>query len=285
VTRGWHLEQLTTTLHGSLKKPLRDGIRLRLHWLGQAGFILRGRSATVLIDPYLSDSLAVKYAGRRFPHKRMAEAPISPEDVPHVDLIVITHDHTDHMDPGTLPHLANQHPAAHFVVPARSAHIAIQRGVPGNRLIAAQAGELIAAPHGVVVHPLASAHEELDINEDGSRFLGYVIDIEAERVYHSGDCVPHPTLRQKLARLHPTIALLPVNGRDAVRLENGVPGNFHLHEAVELCKAAQVPVLIPHHWGMFDFNTVALDAIERFATDTEPPPRWYIPSLDSCVQV
>jgi L-ascorbate metabolism protein UlaG (beta-lactamase superfamily) len=285
MTGEWHVEQLNTTLRGSLQRPLPDGIRLRLHWLGQAGFVMRGRSATVVIDPYLSDSLAAKYAGHRFPHTRMIEAPLDPRDLPHVDLILVTHDHSDHMDPGTLPHLAEMHPAARFVVPARSVDIAIQRGVPPNRLFAAQAGERIDASKGVVVHPVHAAHEELDVNEQGSRFLGYVVDIEGERVYHSGDCVPYDALRLELAPLRPTIALLPINGRDEARLANGVPGNFHLAEALELCKDLQVPALVPHHWGMFDFNTMTPDSIETFALAAQAPPHWYIPSLDSCVQV
>ena len=35
-------------------------------WLGQAGFAIRHSRGTLLVDPYLSDSLAVKYAGSRF---------------------------------------------------------------------------------------------------------------------------------------------------------------------------------------------------------------------------
>ena len=285
MTGGWHVEQLNTSLLCSLQRPIPDGIRLRLHWLGQAGFVVRGRSATVVIDPYLSDSLATKYAGRRFPHTRMVEAPIDPRDLPHVDLVIVTHDHSDHMDPGTLPHLAARHPAARFVVPARSVDIAISRGVPADRILAAQAGERIDAARGVVVHAVHAAHEKLDVNEDGSRFLGYVVDIERERIYHSGDCVPHDTLRQELAPLRPTIALLPVNGRDDVRLDNGVPGNFHITEALDLCKYLQVPALVPHHWGMFDFNTITPVSIEAIAIAAQAPPSWYIPSLDSCVQV
>ena len=52
------------------------------------------------------------------------------------------------------------------------------------------------------------------------------------------------------------MALLPVNGRDAHRLAHGVPGNFDFAEAVELCAAAGIATLVPHHWGMFAFNTV-----------------------------
>lgn len=42
----------------------------------------------------------------------------------------------------------------------------------------------------------------------------------------------------------------------ASRLVNGVPGNFHWHEAPALCEAAGMPELVGHDIGMFAFNTV-----------------------------
>jgi hypothetical protein len=35
-----------------------------------------------------------------------------------------------------------------------------------------------------------------------------------------------------------------------------VPGNFTLAEALELAAQAEIPAVIAHHFGMFDFNTV-----------------------------
>lgn len=61
---------------------------------------------------------------------------------------------------------------------------------------------------------------------------------------------------ERLRDLAVDVALLPVNGRDAHRLAHGVPGNFTFAEAVALCAGAGIRTLVPHHWGMFDFNTV-----------------------------
>lgn len=89
------------------------------------------------------------------------------------------------------------------------------------------------------------------------------------RIYHSGDCIPYPGLADKLADLAPQVALLPVNGRDAERAGNGLPGNFTLDEAVDLCRDAGVPTMIAHHYGLFEFNTTSPDAIDaRSAIET-----------------
>ena len=74
-----------------------------------------------------------------------------------------------------------------------------------------------------------------------------------------------------VAALRPDVALLPVNGRDAQRLSEGIPGNFTLEEAVFLAQQAGVGFLIPHHFGMFSFNTCDPAEIDRFAKATSRP--------------
>ncbi len=60
-----------------------------------------------------------------------------------------------------------------------------------------------------------------------------------------------------------TVTLLPVHGRYRLRLEKGVPGNFRYEEALELCHQSGVTHLVPHHWGMFNFNTIGLLLLDR----------------------
>jgi L-ascorbate metabolism protein UlaG (beta-lactamase superfamily) len=63
------------------------------------------------------------------------------------------------------------------------------------------------------------------------------------------------------------LALLPINGRDSARLANGVPGNFSLKEAVELCDATNIPLMLGHHFGMFAENNADLEEARRMLTD------------------
>ncbi len=251
-----HRSALPGNLAGWLARPLAG---LGLAWLGQAGFVLRINEAVVLVDPYLSDHLAAKYRGTRFPHARMMDAPVAPDALPRVDLVVCTHRHSDHMDPGTLPVLSACHPGCRFVLPASEQAHAATLGLDTARLVAVDAGQAIRPLPGVdlVLKPLASAHEQLERDEEGRyRFLGFGIESTRVRLYHSGDCIPYPGLFDAVRALAPDLALLPVNGRDAIRSEAGVPGNFTLDEAVALCEATDIPLLVPHHWGMFAFNTI-----------------------------
>src|SRR6185437_13451709 len=70
-------------------------------WLGGSGFVLKSPGGTqVYIDPYLSDSVqAIFGQGRAFP------TPIAPEQA-RPDVLIVTHWHEDHLDPGTIPLIA-----------------------------------------------------------------------------------------------------------------------------------------------------------------------------------
>jgi L-ascorbate metabolism protein UlaG (beta-lactamase superfamily) len=260
------VESFAEPLAERLARPARDDAQaIRLYWLGQAGFVIDVQGVRMLIDPYLSDTLAAKYRGTHYPHMRMMSAPVTPEDFDRLDLVLCTHRHTDHMDPGTLQPLAKRFPELRVVVPAATLDEAVSRcGVGIDRLIPVNAGERVEVRDDCVVSPVASAHETLDADAQGRYpWLGYVIETQGVRIYHSGDGIPYPELADRVSALRPDIALLPVNGRDEARSGNGVPGNFTLDEAVALARAAHIPNMIAHHYGLFDFNTLSPAEIDK----------------------
>ncbi|GJM77302.1 hypothetical protein HMSSN036_95180 [Paenibacillus macerans] len=74
--------------------------------------IIKGDGITLYVDPYVSGDLDSGDWRRTFP------APIEPGDILGADLCLITHEHDDHMDGGTLPYFHRQNPAAPIVAPA-----------------------------------------------------------------------------------------------------------------------------------------------------------------------
>ena len=231
--------------------------------------MIRFGSKRIVIDPYLSDSLAKKYSGTRFPHQRMVRAPVEPQNLFPIDYVFITHGHTDHMDPESLRPIAAANPNCTFVVPSAERGMAIDRGVPEAKLASIDANESMPLDAGLSLIAIPAAHEDLKRDAQGRHlFLGYALCVEkGPVVYHSGDCIPYPGLIDQLSGLVIDLALLPINGRDSVRLANGVPGNFSLKEAVELCDAAKIPLMLGHHFGMFAENTADLEEARRTLAD------------------
>jgi L-ascorbate metabolism protein UlaG (beta-lactamase superfamily) len=257
-----------------------DDHDVRFWWLGQAGFALKHGALLLLIDPYLSDSLAEKYRNSEFKHLRMTPIPVAPHALQGCTWYLCTHGHTDHMDPGTIPGVVEAASPA-FLLPRAELGRGRERGMPAEKMYGIDAGERLQLADGVAVEAIAAAHEGLDVDTAGChKFLGYVISIGGLRLYHSGDCVPYPGLEQLLAEKQIDIAFLPINGRDSYRLSRGVPGNFSLAEAIALCQAAGIGHMVGHHWGMFEFNTIdpvlAATILRRDGGSLD----WLLPEID-----
>ena len=247
-----------------------DTLNVEIAWLGQAGFVIRSPEFSIGIDLYLSDSLYRKYQATYYPHRRMIPPPCSPTDLRSLNLLLSTHGHTDHMDGDTLEPIFN---ASHlnsptFICPRAEVEKAHQRHVPLQKIIGMSEGETLSFHENnkmiCSVTAIPAAHEELEYDLFGNcKYLGYIIELSGIRIFHSGDSIPYDGFKQRISSQKIDFALLPVNGRDEIRRDHGVPGNFTVQEAVKIVKDTEIPVLIPHHFGMFDFNTVAVEDIIR----------------------
>ena len=251
----------TNPLPALLAQP--PAAALAIHWLGQAGFVIDVAGRRVVIDPYLSDTLEIKCRGSETPHARMMPAPVAADGIAHVDAVLVTHAHTDHMDPGTLPALLSANPSAVLLAPKAARAEAIERsGLDGERLVLTNAGERLSLG-ALTVTPTRAAHEALERDGEGHhRFLGYLIEADGLRLWHSGDCVPFDGLVEDVAALKPDIALLPVNGRRPELSARGIAGNFSLDEAMALTRAIGAAASVFHHYGLFAFNTESPERID-----------------------
>jgi L-ascorbate metabolism protein UlaG (beta-lactamase superfamily) len=214
-----------------------------LVWFGQSSVALRLGGATVLIDPFLS------------PHpERLVPPPFAPEDAHGVDLILITHDHLDHLDELALPAIATASPQATVVVPEDIVERVTRLGIERARVCGLAADGRIEVA-GVTVDAVPACHA--NGADDAYRlgpFLGYVVSGGGARIYHAGDTVLFDGLVDRLRQLRVDLALLPINGRDEEREAKGIVGNIDAREAAQLAHDIGASAAVPLHWDMFATN-------------------------------
>ncbi|WP_406700538.1 MBL fold metallo-hydrolase [Singulisphaera sp. Ch08] len=235
---------------------------LVIWWLGQSGYLVKSSTGTMVIDPYLSEHLTTKYEGTGKPHVRMTRSPFRGFELRRVDLVLSSHKHSDHLDPGTMPELLETSPEAPLLLPEALIEHAVGLGLPTDRLVGLDAGGDFRH-RGFRIEAIPSAHEGLDTDERGRHlYLGYIIEVEGLRLYHSGDTLLYDGLVGHLGDRAYDVLFLPINGRDPAR---GVAGNMSAAEAVTLASVVKPRYLVPHHYEMFAFNTVPIGDFESEA--------------------
>ncbi len=78
-------------------------------WLGHATVLLRLAGKWILTDPVFSRRIGPRIGRRTYGVSRHTPAPIEPANLPHIDLVLISHAHFDHLDRPSLHRLASEH--------------------------------------------------------------------------------------------------------------------------------------------------------------------------------
>ncbi len=222
-----------------------------LAWLGHASFLLRLGGATVAVDPVLSQRILG--AGQRF-------TPPGLDRLPPVDLLLISHNHYDHLDAPTVRTLPRDTPV---VAPG-----GLGRWFRCRGFTAVTELDWWESVHfGALELTFVPAHHWSRrglFDHCASLWGGWVLTTPGgPRVYHAGDSAYGPFFAQIGSR-YPGIdaAMLPV-GAYAPRW---FMRNMHMdpEEAVRAACDVGARALVPMHWGTFWLSREpALEPIER----------------------
>jgi len=225
----------------------------KVWWLAQSGFLIKWQEIYLLFDPYLSDSLSLKYQNTDKPHVRMSELVISPDQLDFIDIVTSSHNHTDHLDAETLMPIIHKNADLKFIIPEANRAIVADRVKCSLNFPIGLNNELSFEYKGFKITGIPAAHNSVERNEKGEcKFMGFIAEFGGFSVYHSGDTLWFEGLEEILKQFKIDIAFLPINGN---KPERKVAGNLSADEAAELGKMADIKCVIPHHYHLFEFNT------------------------------
>jgi L-ascorbate 6-phosphate lactonase len=221
--------------------------------LGQAGILIKGREedGLICIDPYLSNSIEQVNPETEF--IRAYPPVLSPDMLENADAILITHEHDDHLDFATLREVGQNGENPLLAIPAPLVSW-VQSETGKKNIVAAKANEPFQI-RGFQITPVPAAHTRYQVDLQGNHlYLGYCIEVNGVRLFHSGDTIVTPELIEKVKEFKPHVVFLPINGGDYFRSSREIVGNMSYREAVEFSITVGADLIIPIHYDLFPNN-------------------------------
>jgi len=235
-----------------------DGEALRLSFVGHASVLVQTGGLNILIDPVWSERVSpVGFAGP----KRFNDPGIAFDALPQIDIVLVSHNHYDHLDLVTLSRLAAVHRPR--VITPLGNDVIMQAHDPAIAAEAYDWGDRVNLGPGVTatLAPMRhwSARGLFDRNK--ALWAAFVIETPAGRIYHVGDSGYGDGFRFREARSHHgpfRLAILPIGAYEPrwfMRDQHMNP-----EEAVSAFVDCGAEFALAHHHSTFQLTDESMDA-------------------------
>jgi L-ascorbate metabolism protein UlaG (beta-lactamase superfamily) len=241
----------------SAKPELRvDGLSLTM--IGHASVLLQAAGFNILVDPVWTERASpVAWTGP----KRVAQPGIAFEDLPPIDAVLVTHNHYDHMDVGTLRRIHAAHQPK--VVTALGNDVIIRSVVSGAEPVALDWGDTHELAARVTVTAVPAHHWSARRAGDRRMALwcGFVVRTPDHLLYNVGDTGygDGAIFREVRTRYGaPDVAIVPIGAYEPrwfMRDQHVNPD-----EAVRIMLECGAEQALGVHWGTFQLTNEARDA-------------------------
>jgi N-acyl-phosphatidylethanolamine-hydrolysing phospholipase D len=248
-----------------------------LTWLGHATFLLQVGGLNILTDPHLTARASpLSFAGPR----RHVEPPLSFDELPPIDVVVVSHSHYDHLDSGTLQRLAAQPGGApRVLVGLGLAEWALRHGIPN----VTELDWWQSAGHDSVTLsfvPVQHWSARTPLDTDRTLWGAWVIEQGGHRFFFGGDFGSSRDLADIRARFGGfDLAMIPVGAYEP----RWFMKTMHVNpaEAVRAHIDLNARYSVGMHWGTFRLTDERLDEppvklAEALARERISPLRFFL---------
>ncbi|HEX5181072.1 MAG TPA: MBL fold metallo-hydrolase [Gemmatimonadaceae bacterium] len=236
-------------------------------WIGHSTVLLQVGTLNVLTDPMWSRRASpVRWAGPA----RLTEPGLPLDALPPIDIVLVSHNHYDHLDAASVRALVRRHPAARWFVPLGVARY-VRRW--GARAVAELDWWHAVDDAGVRIACVPAQHGSgrTPFNRMQSLWCGFTLRAGAHSIYFAGDTAYHPEFGEIARREGPfDLCVLPIGAYEPRWFMR--PVHVNPEEAVRAhADIAAVhpdrppPVALAVHWGAFTLADEPVDEPPRRA--------------------
>lgn len=217
------------------------------YWLGHASAVMELGGVRLLIDPVFDNANPIN-APLIAP--RFQEAPIARADLPPIDVVLISHDHYDHLEATTMRYLADK--AKRFVVPLGVGARLQSWGVPSDKITELGWSDKTDMGGITITAETAQHYTSRWLNDrNKTLWVSYVLEGANKRLYWSGDTGyggHFADIGKKYGSFD--IAFLEIDAANA-----GWPKtHMFAHDSVQASLDLNAKRMVPMHWGVFSLG-------------------------------
>lgn len=222
-------------------------------FINHASFLIRFAGAVVLTDPITSERCSpLSWAGPR----RVRPPGLALADIPPPDLVVLSHNHYDHMDLPTLRALQQRH-RPRFVTTLGNARRLRRIGIEATELDWWQ--HVTVGPIHVTCTPARHFSARTPFDRNRTLWGGFMLRGGGGQVLFAGDSATGPHWAEIRTRLGaPDIGLLPIGAYEPRWFMAGA--HMNPAEAVQAHRDLWARQSIGMHFGTFQLTDEAIDA-------------------------
>jgi L-ascorbate metabolism protein UlaG (beta-lactamase superfamily) len=213
-------------------------------WFGHSSYLIKHKGVRILVDPVFSGNASpVSFFGKSFPGSDV----YGTSDFDSIDLLILSHDHYDHLDYQTIRELAPKVKA--FYTPLGvGAHLE-HWGVPAGKITELDWWEQHVSQEGIGLRATPARHfSGRGFSRGKTQWSSFVLQLPGYRLFLGGDSGYDDTFKTIGQKYGPF---------DVALLEAGQYGDdwpyIHMlpEQTVQAALDLKAKVLLPVHWAKF----------------------------------
>ena len=233
---------------------------LQFAWLGHTTFLIKIDDKVILTDPMFTQRAGS--FGWLSP-KRYSKTLASTNKLPEVDVVLITHNHYDHLDENSIKPLISK--TRHFIAPLGVGKLLKEWGVPHKKIFELDWWQTKSIDDlTITAAPAKHTSERGMFDKNMTLWASYGIQGKKKNLYLSGDSGWFKGLYEIGERLGPfDVTFFEIGAYS--NLKGQMEVHYSPEQAVKAHQALRSKLIVPGGWGTFDLGLFPWhEPIERF---------------------